>query len=137
MINSIVSLFGATSVGDPCDLSSGNFLHFPTWYSYLQGQFIYKDVQDPSKGLICDQAPHLSHLTDVWLVVAAIIEILLRVAAIAAVAFVVYAGIQYATSQGSPEKTGQAKSTLVNAVIGLAIAIMAAAIISFIAGSIS
>jgi TRAP-type C4-dicarboxylate transport system permease small subunit len=70
-------------------------------------------------------------------VVAAIIEILLRVAAIAAVIFIIYGGFSYTASQGDPEATSRAKGTLVNALIGLAIAVSAAAIVSFIAGNVS
>ena len=98
------------------------FLGFPTWQQYLDhlgGQ------------------PRINGLTDIWLVVAAVIEILLRVAAIVAVAFIIYGGFSYTTSQGDPEATGRAKGTLVNALVGLAVAVMAAAVVSFIAKSIN
>lgn len=108
--------------------SGGSFLGFPTWYAYLDG------VTDPHSGLC---SPQITRLSDVWLIVAAIIEILLRVAAIVAVVFIVYAGINYITSQGEPEKTARARGTLVNALLGLAIAIMAAFIVTFIAGKIT
>jgi hypothetical protein len=72
----------------------------------------------------------------VWLIVAAVIEIALRVAAIVAVVFVIYGGFSYVTSQGEPEATGRAKNTLVNALVGLAVSVMAAAIVAFIAKSI-
>lgn len=98
------------------------FLGFPTWYEYL----------DHPGG-----QPQIHGLGDIWLIVAAIIEILLRVAAIVAVIFIIYGGFSYTTSQGDPEGTGRAKSTLVNALIGLAVAVMAAAIVSFIAKSIT
>lgn len=98
------------------------FLGFPTWYQYLPGG---------------GPQPQIQHLTDIWLIVAAIIEILLRVAAIVAVIFIIYGGFSYTTSQGDPEATGRAKGTLVNALVGLAVAVMAAAIVSFIAKSIS
>jgi hypothetical protein len=75
-------------------------------------------------------------LTDIWLIVAAIIEIALRIAAIVAVIFIIYGGFSYTTSQGDPEGTAKARGTIVNALIGLAVAVMAAAIVSFIARSI-
>jgi uncharacterized membrane protein YphA (DoxX/SURF4 family) len=104
---------------------NGGFLFFPPWYKYLT-------VSDyPS----C--VPQITHLTDIWLIVAAVIEILLRVAAIVAVIFIIYAGFGYTTSQGDPEGTGRAKSTLINALIGLAVAVSAAGIVSFIANSIT
>ena len=63
----------------------------------------------------------------------AIFEDLLRVAGVAAVGFVIYGGFRYTTSQGSPEQTGAALGTILHALIGLAIAIIAATSIAFIA----
>jgi ABC-type Fe3+ transport system permease subunit len=122
MIQQLITQFAATN----CD-KSGNFFGFPTWYTYLHR------TADPNNGLCTVQ---INGLNDVWLIVAAVIEIMLRVAALVAIAFVIYAGFTYVTSQGEPEPTGKAKNTLVNAVVGLAIAILSAAIVSFIARSI-
>src|SRR6266542_626553 len=108
MISAALSIF-ATNVG--CTLSGGSFLGFPHWYKYLDG------IQDANG--IC--TAHLNGINDIWLVIAALIEILLRVGAILAVAMVIYGGVTYITSQGEPDKTGQAKNTIVNALIGLAI----------------
>ncbi|HTB48580.1 MAG TPA: hypothetical protein VK712_00695 [Verrucomicrobiae bacterium] len=120
MINALFFHFAAACGG-------GSFLGFPTWYEYLPSA-------TDSNGLC---SPSITSLSDIWLVVAAIIEILLRVAAIIAFVFVIYGGIIYTTSQGEPDKTGQAKNTIVNALVGLAIAVMAAAIVAFIAKSVS
>lgn len=98
---------------------------------------ILSNPKDPSSSLVCNQSPQLTGLNDVWLVVAAIIEIMLRIAVLAAVAMIVYGAVTYTTSQGEPEKTSQAKATLVNAVLGLAISVTAAFIVAFIAGSIT
>jgi len=100
---------------------------FPTWYSYLPS------TPDANPNHYC--TPQLNSLDSIWLIVAAVIEILLRVAAIAAVGVIVYAGIMYTTSQGSPETTAKAKSTIINALIGLAFSVIAATLVAFIAGS--
>lgn len=115
----------AASPNKPCD--SHLFLNFPSWYEYLPG---YTGTDG-----LC--SPQIHSLSDIWLIVAAVIEILLRVAAIVAVVFVIYGGFSYVTSQGEADATGRAKSTIVNALIGLAVAVMAAVIVSFIAKSIS
>jgi hypothetical protein len=115
-LSSLVTHFALTCSG-------GNFLLFPAWYEYLSCQ----DVGG-------QQAPQINSINDIWLVVAAVIEILLRVAALAAVAFVIYGGVQYIISQGEPDKTSQARATILNALIGLAISVLSAAIVSFIAG---
>lgn len=124
MIQAIFSFFAAAS-SSPCPEKS--ILGFPAWYHYLGSQM------DASGKC----TPVISGLNDIWLIVAAIIEILLRVAAIAAVIFVIWGGVEYMTSQGSPEGTSHARGTIINALIGLAIAVLSAAIISFIAGSIT
>jgi hypothetical protein len=108
-----------TTFADSCS----HFLFFPTWYEY---------IHEAGK---CS-AIHIDSVNDIWLVVAAIIEILLRIAGIAAVAFIIYGGFQYATSQSEPDKLTQARKTIVNALIGLILAILSATIVNFIAGSI-
>jgi hypothetical protein len=115
----------ALAPGTPCPNNS--FLGFPTWYKYLEGSY-----DDSSK--LC--APHLSGLSDIWLIVAAVIEILLRVAVLVAVVGIIYGGFSYITSQGEPDKTSKARMTIINAAGGMVIAILATVIVSFIAGSI-
>jgi len=118
MIN-IFTIFG-------CTVKKSSILGFPTWYEYLQG------VTDKSG--VC--SPAITGINDIWLVVLALIDIALRVAAIIAVGFIIYAGFGYTTSQGDPSKTAQAKDTIINALIGLAIAVSATLIVSFIARSL-
>jgi ABC-type Fe3+ transport system permease subunit len=108
--------------------SGGSFLGFPKWYKYLDAA--------PIVGANNTCSPQVTSLTDVWLIVAAIIEILLRVSALLAVVFIIYGGFSYTTSQGDPEATSRAKNTLTNALIGLAIAVTATAVVSFIAKSV-
>lgn len=117
MSSAMFSLFAAACKGS-------SFFGFPTWYEYLPGA---TDKQGHC-------APTISGINDVWLIVAAVITILLRIAAMVAVAMIVYGAISYVTSQGEPDKTGQAKGTIVNALVGLALAVMAGVIVSFIAG---
>jgi ABC-type Fe3+ transport system permease subunit len=111
---------------DTCNSLKGasHFLSFPTWYEYLP-------TTTDGNG-VC--SPGLNNINDVWLIVAAVIEILLRVATLMAVGFVIYGGISYTTSQGSPERTNSAKNTLVSAVVGLTICVVASIVIAFIAG---
>lgn len=66
------------------------------------------------------------------LIALAIVDDLIRVAALVAVGFVIYGGIQYTTSVGSPEDTTRARTTIINALIGLVLAILAASIVTFI-----
>jgi len=108
-----------------CDLGGGSFLGFPHWYEFLPG------VTDSNHVCI----PKISAIGDIWLIVAAIVDILLRVGALAAVGFIIYGGIQFVTAQGEPDKATQARKTIVNALAGLVISIAAATVVTFVAGS--
>jgi FtsH-binding integral membrane protein len=74
--------------------------------------------------------------SDVPLVLLAIIDDLLRIAGILAVGFVIFGAIKYIASQGNPEDVGRAQSTIINALVGLAIATVAIAFVSFLGNSI-
>ena len=67
----------------------------------------------------------------------AIIEILLRVAAIAAGVFVLIGGIKYIASRGNSDKLATAKNTVLDALIGLVIAVIAIVAVNFVGRSIS
>ena len=116
MITSLLSHFASCP--------GGGFLGFPTWYSYLDG------VYDAQGACI----PKINGLADIWLILAAVIEMLLRVAALAALVFVIYGGVKFITSQGESEKTAAARQTVLNALGGLVLAVSAAAVVSFVAG---
>lgn len=124
--------FAAAKIVDTCD--AGGFFGFPTWFKYLRGTI----PDDPTSldpritGDAC--TPIIGGLSDVWLIAAAVLEILLRVAAFLAIGLVVYGGIRYIVSQGEPDQLNAAKSTIVNSLIGLVVSIVAAAVVSFIAG---
>ena len=106
-----------------------SFFGLPPWYKYLEMQ----ESTDDGTGLKSCQ-PALNGINDIWKIVAAVLELLLRIATLIAIGFIVYAGILYTTSQSSPDKTKQALKTIINALAGLVISIAAAALVSFVAG---
>ncbi len=99
----------------------------PSWYKYLPGE---KD--DTGR---C--SPEFNFPDDIGAILLAIVELLLRIGTIAAVAFVIYGGFLYMTSQGEPDKAGAAKHTIVNAIIGLVITLVATGVVSFIGGRLT
>lgn len=117
----LINFFAQTNTPTGCP-GPQLFDIFPTWYEYLPKTMTSGTCQ-----------PAIHSLTDIWLIVAAIIEILLRLAALAAVVFIIYGGIMFTTSQGSPDQTAQARSTIINALIGLAFAVSAALLVGFLA----
>ena len=104
-----------------CD---NNFFGFPTWHKYLS--------EENSPGYACTKK--LNSLSDIWLIALAMAEILLRVVIFIAIIYVLIGGFKYITSRSNPEKTQSAKNTVLDALIGLVIAIVATAVIAFIAG---
>jgi len=109
-------LFPVTQFAAAC---KSGFFGLPSWYKYLE----------------LDKQCQVTNFTvpgDLVLVALAVVDILLRVAGIAAIFFVVFGGVQYATSQGNPDATAKAQGTIVNALIGLALSVVAIAGVSFL-----
>lgn len=70
-------------------------------------------------------------------VIKNIISILFWIIGILAVIVIIYAGITFITAAGNPSKVAQAKTMIIYAVIGLAVAILAYAIVNFVVGASS
>lgn len=113
-----------------------SFLGIPPWYKYLV---------DAGR-MTENKTTHLCEIVgafewkgggDVLLIAMGILDILLRVSGMVAVAFVIYGGIQYITSDGSPDKTKDAQQTIINALIGLVIALIATTAVAFIGRTLS
>ena len=105
--------------------NSTTFLGIPAWYEYLQ-------VTDDGTGYGCQvNAPSGSNKA--VLIALAVIDILLKFSALIALVFVVYGGFRFATAQGSSESISKGKKTVVNALIGLVIAVLASQIVKFAA----
>lgn len=116
--------------------SKPRFLGLVPWYEYLtladdfQGdckivQFQSGSVLGVDEGSIKTASPFL-------LIALAILQDLVRIAALVTVGFVIFGGFKYITSQGAPEDVKEAQKTIVNALIGLVFAIVAAGIVGFI-----
>lgn len=128
---------------------TATFFGLIPWYQYLN---ISPDpnlpapaatASDPNPSPPCTVSFNLagnggkiSNLNEIWLVGLAVFDDLLRVAGMVAVVFVIYGGVRYITSQGEPEATKAAQGTIINALIGLAIAIVAATTVAFIGSSL-
>jgi hypothetical protein len=134
-INSTTSL-----VGDTACNPNATFFGLPVWYKYLAAT--PESSTDGGSG--CDfssifetQTPTGTKFSfeNIVLVGLAILDMLLILAGIVAIVFVIFGGIQYMLSQGEPERTKGAQSTILNALIGLVIAIAASALINFIGNS--
>ena len=65
-------------------------------------------------------------------IIARVINILSSLAAVIAVIMIIIAGLRYITSGGDSAKAASARTTILNAVIGLMIAIFAQVIVRFV-----
>ncbi len=104
---------------------------FPTWYKYVNTYTPSDSSPDKSCGFGTIEPGTFSVQLGL-----AIIDILLRAGALAAVIFIIIGGYKYISSQGEPKNIEAALATIVNAVIGLAIVLLATVLVAFIGNSL-
>lgn len=96
-----------------------NFFSIPPWHYYLEGAACEGDNVNNRDGGF--------ELADIWLIFAALFEAVIKISAIVALAYVIWGGFKYITSQGSPEGTASARRTITYALAGMAMATLASA----------
>lgn len=139
----LVGLIGVASTSFAAETDSsapaascGNkegFLGFPTWYKYL-------DVEQDENGChIVTKSPTTDSIdTSIIIkIMLAVVDILLYISGIVAVIFVAYGGFLFVASQGDPGKLVSARKTILNAVVGLIIVLLATPLVRFLANFLS
>jgi len=111
MLNSLI-IFGA-------NCKPSGFFDFPTWYKYLK--------IDPD---YCN--PKIDNINDLWLILLAIVEMMIRLGVILAIIFVIYGAVSLIIARGSPEKVNKSRDIIVDALTGLAIGLVAITLITFL-----
>jgi hypothetical protein len=114
--SSINILTAATKNFAAACAGSGDFFGLPKWYEYLPGDCDFTDIKVDQLGLIG----------------LAFVDILLHVAGLVAVGYIIWGGVQFITAQGDPGATKKARQTIINAIIGLIIALIATGVVKFI-----
>lgn len=120
LINPLLHTFAANA--QSC---SRSFLGLEAWFNYLPPSAFRSDCTIQNFDV-------LGANSGLLLIGLAILDDLIRVAGLIAVGYVIYGGFQYMISQGAPDATKKAQQTIINAVVGLAIAILSASIVTFI-----
>ncbi len=105
-----------------CTITKSSFFGFPHWWEYLGTE------KDPLGKCV----PAFNFPGDTWLVGLAIIDMLLRLAGLAAVISIIVAGISYITAAGSSDKITASRKRIVNSLLGLGVVLVATAAVSFI-----
>lgn len=106
-----------TQLGASC--SAQRFLTFPVWY----------------KGLTCtDGVVQMTKINDIWKIGLNIVEMLIIATAYVSIGFIIWAGFKFMKSRGDPGKIVEARTAIVQAVLGLGIALASVAIVEFVSG---
>jgi hypothetical protein len=123
-VSFMVPLFSTSytyaAADDSCN--SGGFLGFPSWYRGLTND-----------DCTIKESSDVGGVKNFILMIAGnILAILMTAASYVCVGFLLYGGFLYLTSQGSVDVAKRANKTILNAVIGLVIAIIGVSVINFI-----
>jgi hypothetical protein len=113
--------------------TSNTFLTFPHWY---RGIVTHDDRGDCVVSLKNPPRTGDVDLNRIWIVVLNITDMMLQVVGYIAAGFVLYGGIRYLISNGNPDDISKARDIILKAMIGMVLAISAAAIVGFIVGNI-
>lgn len=110
---------------DSGSCGGGNFFALPHWYDYLSCSGGEVSLPKNSSGGVdlLAAAPPIG---------LALLDILLRIAGIAAIIFVIYGAVSYVLSQGEPDRVNKARGTIINSLVGMAIAIVSVAVVNYI-----
>ena len=121
---SLVPLGQPTAYAEKCKSEDGlTIVNIKPWYSGL-----CKDGTDDVE---------ITKLPDDIIVLALnVLSIAVQLAGYVAVAFVIWGGILYMLTNGEPGKIASAKKTIINALIGLLIVLIAITLVNFITGEV-
>jgi hypothetical protein len=107
----------AFAANDGCRSS---FFGIPVWYKYLN--------LDDDCNIVTDKQQNVAAK-----IILGIIDIALFLAGLLAVIMILWGGFQFIFANGEPGSIANARKTILNAVIGLIIAILASQIVRFVA----
>ncbi len=131
LITQLVPIFSALE--DASCNPDKTFFGLPVWYKYLN---VTSDGCSFS-GFTFFTSAGIFNPDNIFLILLAVLDDLLVIAGVVAVAFVIYGAVQFMLGQGEPERIKHAQGTILNAIIGLIIAVLGAAIVNFIGNALS
>lgn len=101
---------------------SSRILTLPCWY----------------RGLPADKngQPKIDDVRNLAIIGTNVLDMMLQLIGYIAVGFIIWGGFQFMLSDGNPDKAAGARKTIINASVGLLIALASVAIVNFVAGSL-
>lgn len=121
MLTNFIATFGATFAETPA--CSRTFFGLKPWFHYLQAD---SECNIVNFNVLSDGG------SDLMLIALALVDDMLRVAGFVAIAFLIYGGFLYITSQGSADQTAKAQSTIQNSLLGLVVAVISISFVTFL-----
>lgn len=129
----LVSLLSPLALAQPAggggSAPQGNerFLTFPAWYRGLP--------RESDGGVkIFDGADGISRT--IWVIALNVVEIVIQLVGYVSVVYIMIGGYRYLLSNGSPDGNVRGRKTILNAIIGLIVAIASVAIVNTVVGAI-
>lgn len=108
---------------------ANRLLTFPTWYRGLGNSTPDGcDIKSPSEVGGLQQF--------IWRIAFNVLEVMLQLVGYVSVGYIIYGGYKYMTSSGSSDGMAKARTTILNAIIGLGISLFSVAIVNLVAGSL-
>lgn len=106
-----------------------SFVGLPAWYRGLE---MNSDCTPKSPSSTSGDAEVRKFI---WHIVANVTDMGVHIIAYITIAFILYGGFTFITSNGSSDKVAKGKNMILNAVVGLIICIVASAVIGFVIGA--
>lgn len=119
----------------PCRPTS-QILGLPTWYKYLPGEEVGGKC-NPQLNIEADDNSDGRRFNAALPIGLAILEIFIRLAGLVAVVMVILGAFRFITSQGNADNATAARKTVINALIGLVVVILATTVVNFIGNSLT
>jgi hypothetical protein len=137
----------AADQADHCANKAGTFFGLKPWYYYMGNELGTPRHGDTGAdrcsvecfNIFMQNSPNACGETksDLPGIALVVIDDLLRVAGLVAIFFVILGAFQYVASRGNAERAASAQSTIIAALTGLAISLVAVAFISFLGSRLS
>jgi hypothetical protein len=121
------SVSHVAAIGTGCDPDK-TFFGLPVWYKYLPVNKTDRACDFSNVHIL----PSPSGVGDIPLIGLAVLDMLVRLGGLVFVVMILYGGAQYVLSQGEPDKTKGAMTTIINGCIGVGVTIIVVPLIAFL-----
>jgi hypothetical protein len=133
----VLNLVQPTSTAQAAAECEGRLLGIPPWYRGLTGPAPECAIISPTDGGLSGNSESEKLLTFITIIALNIIEMIVVITAYVATFFILYGGFLFITGGSNSSSIEKARHSILNAVIGLAIALSAVGILNLIYGVVN